>query len=154
MLTTLILLRFENLSDHTIYPYSVRNSISSISDSVSGTVRYRPFKGVMLKADYTYEDIRRDDVEDWFTIPDSTQRQKFSLSGDVRIMANLKLNAKYIHKDINNPATNIEPDYSDEGQLTLSWIPLPGLNTFLSYDIQKRRSGGLWILSIIIPTRL
>ncbi len=50
-------------------------------------MRYRPLKGVMLKADYTYEDIRRNDVEDWLTIPDSTQRQKLSLSGDVRIMS-------------------------------------------------------------------
>jgi hypothetical protein len=133
----------QNLTDLSKYSYAVRDSISSISDSVSGTVRYRPLKGVMLKADYAYEDIRREDVAAWFTIPDSTQRQKLSLSGDVRIMANLKLNAKYIHKDINNPATNIEPDHSDEGQLRLSWMPLPGLNTFVSYDIKKEKRDSL-----------
>lgn len=127
----------------TKYQYPVKTPISSISDAVSGTVRYRPLKGVMLKADYTYEDIRRNDVEDWFTIPDSTQRQKFSLTGDVRIMANLKLKAKYIHQDINNPATNIEPDHSDEGLLTLSWMPLPRLNTFVSYDIKKEKRDSL-----------
>ena len=128
-----------NLTDHTTYTYSVRDSISAISDAVSGTVRYRPFKGVMLKADYTYEDIRRNDVDAWFTIPDSTQRQKLSLSGDVRIMSGLKLKAKYTHKDINNPATNIEPDHSDEGLLTLSWMPLPGLNTYISYAIKEEK---------------
>jgi predicted porin len=128
-----------NLSDHTTYVYSVIDSISAISDAVSGTVRYRPFKGVMLKADYTYEDIRRNDVEDWFTIPESTQRQKLSLSADVRITSGLKLRAKYTHKDINNPATNIEPDHSDEGLLTLSWMPLPGLNTYISYAIKEEK---------------
>jgi len=133
----------QNLTDLSKYSYSVRDSISSISDSVSGTVRYRPLKGVVLKADYTYKDIRREDVQDWFTIPESTQMQKLSLSGDARIMANLKLNAKYIHKDINNPATNIEPDHSDEGLLRLSWMPLPGLNTFISYDIKKEKRDSL-----------
>jgi predicted porin len=54
-------------------------------------------------------------------------------------MSNLKLNAKYIHKDINNPATNIEPDHSDEGQLRLTWMPLPALITFISYDIKKEK---------------
>ncbi len=129
----------QNLTDLSKYSYAVRDSISSVSDSVTGIARYRPLKGVMLKADYTYEDIRRNDVNDWYTIPDSTQRQKLSLYGDVRIMAGLKLRAKYIHKDINNPATNMEPDHSDEGLLTLSWLPLPGLNTYISYAVKGEK---------------
>ena len=91
---------------------------------------------------------------DWLIIPDSTQRQKFSLSADVRIMSSLKLDAKYIHKDINNPATNIEPDHSDEGQLRLSWMPLPGLNAFVSYDIKEEKRDSLdfvdWITEDVI----
>jgi hypothetical protein len=129
----------QNLTDLSKYSYAVRDSISSISDSVAGVVRYRPLKGVMLKADYTYEDIRRNDVDDWLAIPDSTLRQKLSLSGDVRIMSGLKLRAKYTHKDINNPSTNVEPEYSDEGLMTLSWMPLPGLNTFISYAIKEEK---------------
>ena len=136
----------ENLSDHTIYPYSVRNSISAISDSVSGTVRYRPVKGVMLKADYTYEEIRRTDAEEWYVIPDSTQRQKFALSGNFRIMSGLKLSAKYTHKDINNPATNTEPDRSDEGLLTLNWTPLPRLNAFISYGRKEENRDSIRFL--------
>lgn len=128
-----------NLTDLSKYSYAVRDSISSISDSVTGIVRYRPLKGVMLKADYTYEDIRRNDADVWVTIPDSTQRRKFSLSGDVRIMSGLKLKAKYTRKDINNPATNMESDQSDEGLLTLSWMPLPGLNTFISYAVKEQK---------------
>jgi predicted porin len=145
--------RVQNLTTGEIFPpltnppYSVRNSISSIGDAVSGAVRYRPVRGVMLKADYTYEDIRRNDVEDWFTIPDSTQRQRLSLSGDVRIMANMKLRAKYTHRDINNPATNAEPDHSDEGLLTLSWTPLPGLNALISYDLEKEKRKDLKFVS-------
>ena len=129
----------QNLTDLSKYSYAVRDSISSISDSVTGVARYRPLKGVMLKADYTYEDIRRNDAEDWLAIPDSTQRQKLSLSGDVKIMSGLKLRAKYTHKDINNPSTNMEPDHSNEGLLTLSWLPLPGLNTFISYAIKEEK---------------
>ena len=143
----------QNLSNASTYLYNVRNSISSISDSVTGIVRYRPLKGVMLKADYTYEDIRRNDVEEWHVIPDSTQRQRISLSGDIKIMAGLKLKAKYTHKDINNPATNMEPDRADEGLLTLSWTPLPRLTTYISYGTieEKRESleflGGTTIIT-------
>ena len=129
----------QNLTDLSKYSYAVRDSISAISDSVVGVVRYRPLKGVMLKADYTYEDIRRNDVDDWLAIPDSTLRQKLSLYGDVKIMSGLKLRAKYTHKDINNPSTNVEPEYSDEGLMTLSWMPLPGLNTFISYAIKEEK---------------
>ena len=136
----------ENLSDHSTYLYSVRNSISAISDSVSGTARYRPLKGVVLKAEYTYEDIRRNDADEWFVIPDSTQRQKFVLSGDVRIMSGLKLNAKYIHKDINNPATNTEPNRSDEELLTLNWSPSPRLNAFVSYALKEEKRDSLRFL--------
>ena len=46
-----------------IYDPILRSSIPSISDAVTGTVRYRPLRGVLLKADYTYEDIRRNDVD-------------------------------------------------------------------------------------------
>lgn len=133
-----------NLSNDVIVgTYPVRNSISSVSDSVSGTVRYRPLKGVLLKADYAYEEVRRNDVEDWVGIPHSTQRHKLSLSGDVRIMSGLKLKAKYTRKDINNPATNTEPDTSDEGLITLSWTPFSGLNTYLSYGTKEEKREAL-----------
>lgn len=125
----------------------VKDSITSISDTVSGTVRYRPLKGFILKAGYAYDDIRRNKAEEWHVIPDSTQRQKLSLSGDARILAGLKLKAQYIHKEINNPATNIEPDRSDEGILTLSWIPFSRLNTFLSYGIKEEERDSLRFLN-------
>jgi len=61
-------------------------------------------------------------------------------------MSSLKLKAKYTRKDINNPATNTEPDTSDEGLLTLSWTPLPGLAAFVSYGIKEEKRDSLHYL--------
>ena len=54
----------------------------------------------------------------------------------MRIKRNLKLMTGYTHKSINNPSTNVEPDSSDEGNISASWIPLPWINTLLSYNIK------------------
>jgi hypothetical protein len=125
------------------YTYDeVRPSISSIKDRFSGTARYRPVSGLTLRAKYSYEDIRRKDADNW-EIPDETIRNMASLSADVRIIRNLKLMAKYIHKFNNNPATNIEPDRSNEGILSVSWIPVPWLNALVSYGVKRENRDNL-----------
>ncbi|MEW6108285.1 MAG: MtrB/PioB family outer membrane beta-barrel protein [Nitrospirota bacterium] len=132
-----------NLTDLSVYSYTVRDSISSVSDSVSGMIRYRPAKGILLRADYIYEEISRNDEEQWHVIPHSTQRHKISLTGDVKIVKGVKLKAKYTHKNIDNPASNTEPDRSDEGIITLSWMPFPELSAYMSYVIKEENRESL-----------
>jgi hypothetical protein len=112
----------------------VRPSISSQTNTVSVTGRYRPVKKVTLRARYTYDDIQRRKADPW-GIPDSTQKHIASLSADVRVIKGLKLKAAYAYKNIRNPAYNIDPDHSNEGKLSVTWIPFPRLNTLLSYSI-------------------
>ena len=114
--------------------YPVEQAISSVADTVSGIIRYRPLKGVTVKADYTYEDIRRDVSPEW-DVPHDTQRNTASLSADVRVMKGVDIKAKYTHKFITNPAYNTEPDHSDEGRISLTWIPAPRLSAVVAYSI-------------------
>jgi predicted porin len=124
------------------YTYAVEPAISSVSDIVSGIVRYRLLSGVTLKANYTYENIRRDVSPEW-DVPGNTQRNTASISADVRIIKGLDFKAKYTHKFITDPAYNTEPDHSDEGKVSVTWIPLPRLNATVSYSIINEKRDDL-----------
>jgi len=120
----------------------VRPSISSIADTLSGIVRYRPIRGLTLRAEYSYENVKRENADEW-KLPESTTRNIASLSADMRIVRSLNLKARYTHKEIDTPAYNIEPDRSDEGKISLSWIPLPKINALVSYSIAKEKRNDL-----------
>lgn len=143
-----------NYLGYTSYtsPISVKPSISSITDTISGTVRYRPFNRLTLRADFSYDDMRRKNADEWH-LPDSTQKQTFSLSADTRILRNLNLKARYTHREINNPAYNNEPDVSDEGRLAVSWIPIPEINALFSYSIIKEKRDKIYFEDIRAENR-
>jgi len=124
------------------YTYDVRPSISSVSDKVTGGVRYRLSPGVTLRGEYSYEDIRRRNADLWH-ISETTHRNIVSLNTDIRVVRGLNLKLKYTHKDINNPAYNIEPDRSDEGKVSVTWVPLPKISTILSYSLLKEKRDDL-----------
>ncbi|MBI5641497.1 MAG: MtrB/PioB family outer membrane beta-barrel protein, partial [Nitrospirae bacterium] len=127
------------------YTYAVESSITSITDVLTGVVRYRPMPGLTLRADYIYEDIRRNHVEE-LRLEHATQKNTASLAADMRIIKGLSIKAKYMHKDINNPAYNIDPDYSDEGRLSVSWMPVSRLSTLISYIVTKEKRSDLHFL--------
>jgi opacity protein-like surface antigen len=132
-----------DLNDQShFYAYDVRPSISSVSDKVTGGVRYRFRPGVTLRGEYSYEDIRRRNADLWH-IPDTTHRNILSLNTDIRVIRGLNLKLKYTHKDINSPAYNIEPDRSDEGKVSVTWIPLAKISTILSYSLLKEKRDDL-----------
>jgi len=118
------------------YTCTIKPSISSLTDTISGAVRYRLASSLTLRAKYSYTDIEREDYQQW-GLPQSTQKKAVTLSADTRIARGLKLNTKYIRKDISNPAYNTEPDHSDEGKISVTWMPLPELQILLKYGITK-----------------
>jgi predicted porin len=134
----------DNVCSSLNYPEGcfVKPSISSISDIASATVRYRPFSGLTLRGEYIYDHIRRENFEEW-GLPEKTQHNTVSLSADTRIMRNLNLRAGYTYKEVNDPAYNIEPDYSNEGHATVSWNPFRRIITLVSYGIAKEKRDDL-----------
>ncbi len=117
------------------YTYNVKPSISSVSNTLSGTVRYRALKDLTLKAKFSYDDIHRKDAEEW-GLPERTSTRTASASADLKIIKNLKLKAGYTHKATSSPATNIEPDTSDAAEFVVSWMPVQKINALLGYCIE------------------
>lgn len=137
------------------YLYPAKDSISSVTNAVTGIVRYRLLSGIVIKGEYTYEDIHRSEVDGWgsavaaaaYKFPESTTKSTESLSADLRLIKGLNLKLKYTHKNIDNPAYNVEPDTSDEGKISVSWVPSPRISTMLSYGITKEKRTNLEGLS-------
>lgn len=124
------------------YTCIIKPSISSITDSFSGIVRYKPVRNLMLMTEYTYEEIDRKNAVQW-ALPRTTKKDNISLSADMRILKNLNLKAKYIHRDIENPAYNTEPDRLDEARFSVSWVPDKRVYTLLSYSISDEKRDDL-----------
>ena len=124
------------------YKCVIVRSISSVTDTVAGTVRYKPLTGVLLKAGYTYDSIRRENADQW-GLEDRTERDTVFVTADLRLIKGMTLKAKYTHKDIDHPLNNVEPNRSDEGKLSISWIPAPKISTLLSYSIVKEEGNNL-----------
>lgn len=117
------------------YTYDVKPSISSISNKFSSTVRYRVFNGLTLKLKYSRDSIQRKEFEEW-DLPEKTVRNEITTSADTRLRRNLALKVDYTYNFTDNPSTNIEPDSSNEGKVSLTWQPIKWMSTLLSYSIK------------------
>ena len=124
------------------FTYPVRASISSSSNQVSGTARYRPLRGLTLKAGYRFRDIDRREADAW-GLPDSSREHRAHVSARATIASSLQAKAEYIYRGIDDPALNIDPDSSHEGRFSLSWLPMPRLSTLVSYDLVRESRGDL-----------
>jgi hypothetical protein len=127
----------------TTYPGSVKPSISKTTDTISLTGRYNPEPGVILKAQYLNENIDRDNAAEW-NLQDSTRKNTLSLSAGLRVIRGLNIKTEYIHKAIVQPSYNTEPDSSDKGIASISWIPAAGINLLLNYSIAKELRDDLY----------
>jgi hypothetical protein len=134
------------------YVYDVRQSISSVSKRLSATARYRVFNGLTLKLGYSRDIIKREDVEEWI-IPERTTEDNISVTADLRLKKNLRIKTEYIHTLTDNPPTNIEPDTSDEGRVSITWLPLKWLSTLFSYRIEDGDRNNLQFLDITADNR-
>ncbi len=124
------------------YACDILRPLSSLTNTISGTVRYRPISGVVLRAGYTFESISRENADVW-SVNGSRQKDMVFISADARPVKGLTLKAKYTHYEIDHPLNNIEPNRSDEGKVSLSWIPVPEISTLLSYSILKDKRDDL-----------
>ncbi|MBI5740805.1 MAG: MtrB/PioB family outer membrane beta-barrel protein [Nitrospirae bacterium] len=116
------------------FTFTVKPSISKTTDAFSLTGRYSPERGVTLKAKYSFENIERENADDW-DLQDATKKHAMQLSTDLRMVKGLNFNAKYIHKAVVDPSYNIEPDNLDEGSTSVTWTPSPGINLLAIYRI-------------------
>jgi opacity protein-like surface antigen len=135
-----------SLNSGNDYNCAIKPSLSSETNTITGTVRYRPLSKLTLRARYSYKDIDRENADAW-NLPDSTEKNTVSLNADLRLLRDLKLKARYRYKDITSPAYNTEPDYSNEGRISLSWSPYQRMRTALSYNVLEERRDDIHFLS-------
>ncbi|TAN38056.1 MAG: hypothetical protein EPN25_14505 [Nitrospirae bacterium] len=135
----------DRLNPSNTYTYPVEPSVTSVSDTITGIVRYRPVTGVAFKAEYSHDDIKRNHA-DTIKVAESTQKNTASLSSDIRLIRGVQLTAKYIHQQNDDPAYNVYPDRSDEGRISLSWSPLPFVSAHVNYSQIKEKRSNLHFL--------
>ncbi len=120
------------------YTYTVVPSLSSERDVVSTTLRYRPMNNLTLRAEYSWEEIERENSDGW-NLPDKTNKNILTLSTTTRPLKRLNLKAIYTHKEIDSPAYNYEPDVSNEFRLTATWNTTPELTLFGTYRLAREK---------------
>lgn len=118
------------------YSCIIKPALSSITDRVSGIVRYRPVKGIILITEYSFEEIERENSDRW-GLPGSTKTSALSLAADMRILKGVNIKSDYLHKDKENPAYNTEADRLDEARLSVTWMYGTRFYSLLSYTISK-----------------
>lgn len=114
----------------------VRNSLSSTVDSLSGSLRYRAAKALVMNVKYFYDRQVKDHAEEW-AMDEVMRRNMVSVSADAKPSKCLKLTAKYEHWEIDNPEWNSLPARSDRGSLSASLTPAKSASLFLSYSVTE-----------------
>jgi hypothetical protein len=136
------ILRFMHRDKDAENAPGVKDPISRTSDAVSLTARYRPLRGLTLKGRYAYEYIDRDNAALW-DLEDTTQKHLVHVSGRYSLPGRVKLEADYTFRQLEDPAYNTEPDYSNGGTLTVNWLPRHWLTTLVSFSMTREERENL-----------
>ena len=114
-------------------PSSARPGISSATDVLTLSSRYKPLRRITLNADYKFTHIDRQDEEEWLALSDQTDIHQIDLSLNTRPVDDLKVLAKYQYKNYDNPSYNSTPDNSNMLRLATTYTPIPVINVYLEY---------------------
>lgn len=122
-------------------PVSVRDSISSTRDIVSGVLRYRATDHLTLRGEYSGTTIDRKRGQagtiDFWALPESTTKNTGKVSFSYRIMNKVNFRADYSATTVDNPAYATDPDKANSARMAFTWMPAPGFHTMLSYGIVR-----------------
>ena len=127
--------------------YDVRQPVSSKTDTLALTGRYKPVKGLTFRAKYVFQEIDRTHAEAW-NLTDSTTRNTVTLVADSRLHNKVLFNIKYAYQNISDPAYNTEPEDSHIGSIDLTWLPHSKVNFLFSYDFNHQERDNLDFISI------
>jgi predicted porin len=122
--------------------YTVRQPVSTKTDSLFLTGRYKPVKGLTFRAKYAFQKIDRTNAGAW-NLTDSTTKNTITLDADSRLHSKVLFNLKYAYKNISDPAYNTDPDHSHTGRIGLTWLLHPKFNMLFSYDLNHQERDNL-----------
>jgi hypothetical protein len=122
---------------------NLKPSMSSTTDAVSITAKYKPISKVTLRTKYYHKQKVRSNAEDhWMLSDDVSRKNEFTFYAGTRLIKNAEIKADYTHGWASDPLYNVEPNRSDRGSISLSWTPNYRMNFLVSYrKAQEDRSG-------------
>jgi hypothetical protein len=132
------------------YTYSIKQPVSSNTDTLSLTGRYKPVKGLALRAKYVFQEIDRTNAALW-NLTDSTTKNGITLTADSRLHSKILFKVKYAYQNISDPAYNTDPEHSHTGRIGLTWLPNPAVNVLFSYDFTHQERDNLNFISTDEP---
>ena len=132
-----------NYSTGSIVTYTdLRPSMSSTSDTVSLTGKYKPVPKVTFRANYYHKQQERGNAELWHLADEVSRKNAVTFYAGTSLIKTTEIKADYTHGWASDPLYNVEPNRSDRGSITLSWIPTYRMNFHVSYrKAQEDRSG-------------
>ena len=116
-------------------PVTVRDSISSTRDAISGVVRYRATDRLTLRGEYLTDTTDR--TRGTWDLPDSTTKNTAKLGATYYIMRKMTLRADYTSTTVDNPAYDTDPDKANNTRASITWAPTTWFNTLLSYNMAR-----------------
>lgn len=124
------------------YAFSVKPAMAVSTDTASLTAKYRASENTTLRMKYVYEEIGRKGHEVW-GMSSSTWKNTAGLSLNLRPMDSLQIDGEYTYRDVKNPATAMDADFSHQASVTATLRPAPKLWALASYDYSRERRLGI-----------
>jgi len=118
---------------------NVRKAIDYQKDILSGLVRWRATKDLIMRFELGYENLSRDlskgDPAGGWSLDDKVTRTTVRLGANYRLTNRILLRGDISHMSAAVPADSKDmtyPETSDQGRLALTWTPKPWFNMLLS----------------------
>jgi opacity protein-like surface antigen len=121
--------------------FTVRDSISSKRDSVSGVLRYRATERLTFKGEYVSDSIDRTPAgaTSVWALPESTTKNTARVGFNYRMLKRVLFRGDYSATSVDNPAYPTDPDKASNARVALIWTPSIRFNSMLSYGIAHEK---------------
>lgn len=114
--------------------YSVKPAINSSANDVSLVGRFRVSDSVVLRARFIYEQILRDNAEEWGLENGETKTKTGWAAINIKPASSLTLHGDYIFSDMSGQAYNTDFDVAHKVNAGADWAPTEWLSFALSYS--------------------
>ncbi len=128
--------------------FTVRDAISTTKDNLSAFVRYRATQDLTLRAEYTFDSLKRDFAPGTWSLDRDVTKNTIRLGGTYRLTSRFMLRADYSHMNADVPANSVDTTYpssSDALRAILTWNPSTWYSLMLSGGTtrEERTSAGM-----------
>jgi hypothetical protein len=129
---------------------NVRTPLGYQKDILSGMVRWRASKNLVLRAEVGFDNLKRDLSQDpsspnYWALDDEVKKMIYHLGATYRPTNRIMLRADVSSVNTSVPANSVDntyPETSNQGRLTATWAPKPWVSMLLSGStVREERSG-------------